>query len=278
MDRPLATAALLLALLVFAPAGAPAHAQDAAETSPSMQRTARSLYEDGVRAARARRWPEARGAFERSYALYPRPITLMNLAGAQRQTGRLVAASESYRRFLRDASERERRDYGAAIESALGGIDAQIAHATLRIEGLDPGDRVQLDGEALDPRALGTEIALDPGEHRVVIARTEQTLLDHPFTLREGERTEVALEVPRVVARVVVPEPAVVAQTAVAPPVTTEPDLHTEPPSGDDPTPWIVVGVGAGVVAIGVAILVGVLVAEGNGGELPQGSEPPIRL
>ncbi|AKF06274.1 hypothetical protein [Sandaracinus amylolyticus] len=278
MDRPLATAPLLLALLVFAPTGAPARAQDAAETSPSMQRTARSLYEDGVRAARARQWPEALDAFERSYALYPRPITLMNLAGAQRQTGRLVAASESYRRFLRDASERERSDYGAAIESALAAIDAQIAHATLRVDGLTSADRVQLDGEALDAHALGTEIALDPGEHRVVVARAEQTLLDHPFTLREGERAEVALEIPRAPVREPVPAPAEVAQTAVPAPPTTIPALHTEPASHDDPTPWIIVGVSAGVVAIGVAILVGVLVSEGSGGQLPPGTEPPIRL
>ena len=67
----------------------PAAAQD---VSASELEAARSLYEQGLRHARAGRWQEAREAFGRSLDISERPSTLLNFAGALVETSELVAA------------------------------------------------------------------------------------------------------------------------------------------------------------------------------------------
>ena len=115
----------------FRPGPASALAQPADPNSAAKLPIARKLYDEGVDAVNKGRWSTAYDKFKASYELVPRPITLFNLAGAQSQTGRLVEAGESYRRFLRDTSDGRFNDLRT---DAIGSLDApgtlrELAHA-----------------------------------------------------------------------------------------------------------------------------------------------------
>ena len=58
------------------------------------------LQKAGIAAAQAKNWVLAREKFEESYAAFPKPVVLYNLATAQEQTDKLVAARTTYVKFL----------------------------------------------------------------------------------------------------------------------------------------------------------------------------------
>lgn len=170
-----------LAPSVLAPSAV--QAQSASEVA-----AARTLFEEGVAAANEGRWADALSAFERSYEIAPRSSTLLNLAGAQAQLGRLVAASESYRRLIRDAGSaaRERRLREQA-QDALDAVTPRLAHLTLRVPDLREGDRVMLDDAEVARALVGVSTPVDPGTHRVIVTRGASEIGRASLNLAEGE-------------------------------------------------------------------------------------------
>src|SRR5262245_47720435 len=136
----------IVAVVVFA-AGTPAWAQGAAAPSPlpSEVELSREQVRRGVEAARSGRWDEAREAFSRAYRLAPRPLTLLNLAGAQSQTGQLMEAAASYRRFLREAVGPTWGPHRETAQGALVQVERRIPHVRLRVRGLAADDAVTMD-------------------------------------------------------------------------------------------------------------------------------------
>lgn len=223
------------------------------DPAPAELGAARDLFQEGLAAAHDERWEEARAAFERSLAIVERPSTLLNLAGAQAQTGRVVEAAATYRRFLEIATAREERHRPGA-ESALREVEARIAHVTVEAEGADRDDRAELDGAAI---GLGEPIAIDPGAHEAVVLRGDEVIGRRSFSVAGGETTTVslALRAPRSDDDAALPDPT--------------------PAPGEDLT-WVWVGVGIGAaVVVGVAIGVGVAVGTSGpsyyGGNLGDG-------
>ncbi|MDQ3038093.1 MAG: tetratricopeptide repeat protein [Myxococcota bacterium] len=240
-------AGLVLVVAIASSGPTVASAQSAAEMGE-----ARSLFEQGLAAARESRWEDARGSFERSLAIVERASILLNLAGAQAQTGRLVDAAASYRRFLEIARGRDARHRGDA-ETALRAVEARIPQVTLELEGLAAGDDVRIDDAPITADALAAAIALDPGSHVVVVTRGDQEAARAPFELEPGEQRTLA-----VIVRDTRPaETPVVAALAPAAPI------EDDAPS-DDGSVWIWVGVGIGVA---VAAAVGIGVAASSSGE-----------
>ena len=245
-------AALALVALLFA--CSLASPQERAPTAHEVA-AARQSFREGLAHAQADRWPEARAAFERSYALAPRPVTLLNLAGAQAETGSLVLAAESYRAFLRGEGAARHR---AEVQAALARLDARIAHVQIRIEGLGDEDAIELDGAPLSRAALDGDLPLDPGAHEVRVLRDGYLPLVRPLELAEAERSELRIDA-TLAAREADPARAPREVLAIEP---SEPDLtllvhEPDPARGEDPLPWIV-GVTIAVVAIGAGVGIGV--------------------
>lgn len=164
----------------------------AAAQSPADLRAARELFREGLAHANAARWVEARTSFERSYAIAPRLPTLLNLAGAQVQTGQLVAGVESYRRFISEAEGGRERQFVPQAQEALGAAERRLAHLVVRAT-LGEGDRVTVDGDPLAAAAIGTDVPMDPGAHTIVLSHGDTERARREITLAEGERREVAL-------------------------------------------------------------------------------------
>ncbi len=186
-------ALLLLASLACTRVAA---AQEPAPTAAEVT-LAREQFREGVAAARTGRWWEALEAFTRSFELAPRPATLLNLAGAQVETGHLVEGAESYRRFLREADGRAAQRIPMA-EAALAAVEPRIARVRVEIDGLLSRDTVLLDDLPLSEAVLGAELPVNPGAHALRVERDGQEIGRAEFDVVEGERRldPIALALP----------------------------------------------------------------------------------
>jgi len=172
----------------------PAMAQQEDEEAPPSQASerARALFAQGVSAAREGRWEEARAAFEDAHALMPHPDILLNLAAARAHTGHLRASIAGYEQLLAQlADEPSRRD---EVQSALELLRARLPRLVVRVEGLEPADRLSVDGDPVDPEtAAGDGLALDPGNHVVEVGSGQTVAVRRSVTLEEGATAEVTL-------------------------------------------------------------------------------------
>lgn len=210
--------------------------------SPNDVAMARDFFDRGVGFAQAREWDEAREAFARSYALAPRPSTLLNLAGAERRSGRFVAALESYRRFLHETPEAE-RELREEADAAVAELTQRVARIEIQVRNLLSTDVVKLDGTELRAASLGAAIPIDPGAHRLEVVREGVVLRERSFESAEGGNDRVAIELP--------------APLEDAPALDSRPAGREDPIEADDggtvfesPWFWIV----AGVIVAGAAV------------------------
>jgi hypothetical protein len=199
-----------------------------------------AMLQAGIQSAEDGDWESARVAFTRAYTLVASTRVLMNLAGAQRHTGRLRDARESYRRWLIDATDRDEA-YRPTVTQALGELESEIPRVTVSLAGASNGDVVQIDGGEIE---IGASVELDLGPHTAEVVRGASVIASESFSLALGERRDVELVVPSL-------EPAAVAIVA-APHVS----LITQR-EHDDPfaSPWVWVGIGAGVAVVLVVII-----------------------
>lgn len=239
-----------------------------AAQSASEQSLAREQFRAGVAAARGQEWDAAIDAFQRSYELSPRPMTMMNLAGALAQGGRLVEASEAYRQFLAEAQTGTAARVRGEAEEQLHALEARIPRVRLRVLNRREGDVITLDEYQISDAAIDQPLPVDPGEHSVTISRAGLEPRTVPFTSEEGVLSDVVLE-------------AWPDLSAEDPTVTPEGDpLGTPPPVAgrsvfEEPAFWIVLGV---VVAGGVAVGVGVGVATQSPPPVYFGNLPPSQV
>lgn len=176
-----------------------AAAQQQAQPSASEIALAREIFGRGVAAAEAARWDEALEHFTRAYSLWPQPTVLFNLAGAQERTGRFVAATESYRRFLREATSGNAARFRPEAEAGLARMEPKIGRVRIVARDMDIDDQLLLDGTVLSRAVIGTEMPIDPGAHTIAVRRGQTTLVSAEVTIGEGERRAepVELVVPR---------------------------------------------------------------------------------
>lgn len=249
----------------------PAGAQTPAEIS-----LAREQFTIGVEAARVSNWAEALTAFERSYALYVNPETLFNIAGARQKLGKLVAASEAYRSYLRSpvtAGDAGRR---AQAEARLAEITPEIARVGLRIEGILPGDIVALDGQALSRAALEADLPVDPGEHALELTHDAEVVAKTTFAVHARERVEVLLrreDAASTAAPVLIPSPRMAADATVS----SEPGPSLSSSRTDEPARVPLVRKWWLWTAVGAVIAGGVVAALLLTGDDQAKAEPEVR-
>jgi hypothetical protein len=231
---------------------------------------AREAFQQGMAATRESRWEAAAEHFQRSFELSPRPMAMMNLAGALAQLGRLVEAAEAYRSFLSLARTGTALRLRQEAEQQLRALEQRIPRVRLRVLGLTEGDVVRLDEYEVSPSALELPLPVDPGRHSVLIARggRERSM---PFAVSEGVATEVVLDARPETFAGEGPLGVEVAEGAL------EPERPAEGRSiVEEPAFWIVIGA---VVLTGVAVGVGVGVATQGGGAPFEGNlGPGVRL
>lgn len=156
-----------------------------AAPSKADERLAEKKFEEGVAAAKANDWVTARAAFTETYRLYPSEGVLLNLAGAELQTGHVLAAVDAYERLRANPGKLDREE----IESSLRVAQARVARVSLHLA--QKGDcTASLDNTAV---AFDDERAVDPGPHRATLACKGVDPERTDFSVSDGERRAVEL-------------------------------------------------------------------------------------
>lgn len=185
----------LIVAITIAAAGA-AHAQPADASAAVRLQMARRLYDEGVDAVNKSRFAIALDRFKASYELAPRVQTLFNLAYTQGQTGRLVEAAESYRKFLRETNDGRYPDLRSDATNQLDTLEKQVAQVTLDIANIDGSDQIVIDDVEFPHSALREPIPMNPGSHVTRIKRGDQLVGSKSITLSPGSAETVHIEVP----------------------------------------------------------------------------------
>jgi hypothetical protein len=187
---------LLLIVAATLALTASALAQPADSAAANKIPVARRMYDEGVDAVNKGRWSVAHDRFKASYELAPRVLTLFNLAGAQAQTGRLVEAAESYRRFLRETTDGRYPEFRADATTQLDALEKQVAQVTLDVTNVDAADVIMVDEIEYPHAAIREPIPMNPGPHVARIKRGDALVGSKSITLSPGAAETVRIELP----------------------------------------------------------------------------------
>jgi tetratricopeptide (TPR) repeat protein len=139
------------------PAGAPADApeRDRVTRAEAAFRRAGAAFDAGD-------LQTALTEYRESYALWPRPRTLLNLGVVLRQLGRPAEAAN----LLAEYVDVEPADSSkvAAARKTLATLDRELARVSISARG---DGELTLDGKALDPEVLRRPVRVTPGRHRI---------------------------------------------------------------------------------------------------------------
>lgn len=196
------------------------HAESADAVPAPKVTLARQLYDEGQDAVDKGQWSLAYDRFKASYELAPRVLTLYNLAGAQGRIGRLVEATESYRKFLRDTGDGRYPERRTDATSQLELLAKQIAHLTLDITNLEASDVIAIDEFEFPQVVLHEAIPMNPGPHVARIQRGTAVLATRTVTLTSGAAETVHLALPVKPPDLVIhraPDPPAMTGTAMSP-------------------------------------------------------------
>jgi tetratricopeptide (TPR) repeat protein len=230
-------------------------AAQTSEASPQPDATerARQLFEQGLASMERERWDEARLLFEEAWSLAPRPSILVNLGTAQRQSGRLVEARESYRTFLERFATHE---LAAQTQRSLLEVETLMPQLTIHVEGLEEGDEVFLDEVPVE--ALDVPFAANPGLRQVSLWRGGRSL--------QSVRVRVELEGDEeVFLRAVDIAPSTVAAATVAGEGSAASTTTTTTTSGGDDTGLLVGLVIGAVLLVAGGVTLGVVLGTQDG-------------
>jgi hypothetical protein len=239
---------------------APAGAQDAAAgQSAADVAAARELFREGSALATEGKWLEARERYERSLKLKRASITLYSLGVAQKNTGQLVEALESFRAFLSEPGALATKPYEAPSRAAIAELEKRVAHLRIAVEPAALEELgVMVDGQPVPVLLLDRPRLVNPGTHEVTARARGHREARASAELAEGASATVTLvlepspEAP--------PAPAPVPGSQAPPTSTRAPDT-TAPPAGtpNRVLPLVLIGGGAALLTGGIVIgLVGV--------------------
>jgi hypothetical protein len=178
-----------------------------AEPSDTDRATARALAREGYEAEKREQFALAADRFGRAEALVHAPTLLLGLARAQAGMGKVVEASETYRRILREPLDaRAPEVFVKAVADArreIGDAEKRLAWVTVVLQGpavqgpdaQGPGaPRVKLDEAPLGSMEVGVPVVCNPGSHVVSAAATGFQAETRTFSATEASRQTITID------------------------------------------------------------------------------------
>jgi len=230
----------------------PAQASSGSSTTLEAETRRGALYREGVEAATAGRWSDARDRFSAALAIRASAKVLFSLAQAEERLGRVASAQATYARALDAAKTAGERDVVLAAEQAQRALEPRVPHLKVVVTGAGSDNAAATLDE--QPIGVGRPVAVDPGPHRLVVSaagmRPETT------NVAIGERQQ--LDVPARLVPLDAP-PAPVAAAAPASIAARQGEAPLPSPRGGGPWPEIGLAVaGLGVVGLGIGLAFGI--------------------
>jgi hypothetical protein len=244
------------------PSPAPTASASAGPTSADVQADLRfhegkALLEQGL-------VPEACDKLAQSLALARRGGTLLNLAVCRQRQGRHATALELFQEALAVARAEGRADRAEIAERGVLDTRGKLSWLVVTVRP-DPGVsdlRVTLDGAPIDPSALGSMLAVDPGQHILTAEASGRRRFEVTVT-SGGAGDRRAVEIPVLAAETPTPGSAAAAK-GQGPSAGAG---RESPRAADSQTGMLAAG--ASLISVGVvaavtgAVLGGVAIADG---------------
>lgn len=220
-----------------------------------------ALIDQAVAEFAASHWAEARALFLQAHALYPNARTLRGIGMSSYELRDYPEAVRTLEEALTSTVRPLTSEQRAQVTELRQRAGAFVGR--YEIPAAPEGARLYLDGThvALEegwPAAPG-HVLLGVGEHQLAIRLDDGRAASARVVVRGA--TEAVLDID--LAPLSPPAPSAASATASATPPAPPSSYHEvpPPPPGTDVTPWVVLGVGAGVAVVG-AILLGVGLAD----------------
>lgn len=198
---------------------------------------AQSLFEDAKRLKAEKKYDQACPKFTESYRLDPAAGTLLNLAVCNEEWGKTATAWAQYKDSISQARKDRREDREKYASERVSVLEPKLSHLTMTtVAGAaTAGMEIEIDHTKLGATILGSSLPVDPGPHRITVTQPGKK----PWTTSieiGAEADKKSIEIP-----------ALEDAPKEAPPPTTP----TGPQRDYTPT-YVVAGIGAGLVAIGI--------------------------
>lgn len=207
--------------------------------------------------------------FRKAIALYPDGLgSVRNLAECEESIGHFASSRRAWldlKRALLTNDDKKYEGWQKDADDAAARLAPKLATLTIDVNAVGPGGdaappggvEVKLDGEALDPRLVGTALERDPGKHVVQVGgpRVKEPA-QKAVELVAGDAKRVALRVVVIPDRPVEPEVGPTAPLPATPPVAPD-DSAERARSAKRTAAWIAIGVGA-ASAIGAGVSIGI--------------------
>lgn len=203
------------------------------------------------------KYAEACEAFDESMRLEPGGGTLLNLALCHEFLGKYATATREYREALDRAIADGRQDRRQLAHDRLDVVSARVARFVVEI-GDATSVTVTMDGEPVPSSALKRPIALDPGQHTLVVSIPGEVPFEHRFAIPKENGWRGGVQVPRAGASTApgAERPVLPSTTLLQPPSLLTPDAVEQPRT--ERTTWHWVGLGVGALGLATSAVTGV--------------------
>lgn len=220
---------------------------------------ARAIGKEGVEAWQAKRFDEAVDKLQRAYSVVKVPTLGLYLGHALRDSGRWVAASETYQEVtqleLDTGNKKVQEKAQQDARKARDELAPRIPKLLIEVSGADSTDvTVTIDDKEVPSALLGVARPVDPGKRIVKVTAANGGTGSAEVTAVEGKTHTVRLQVAGgsqpAPTPVPTPEGAAPVQPEPAKPAPAQP--RDEPPDDGGPgaVAWMAYGIGgAGLVA-----------------------------
>lgn len=135
--------------------------------SPEDRAAAQALFDEGQRLMRAKKYEEACKKLEASLGLLPGLGTRGKLAQCYEKVGKTASAWAAFRYVATLAKKQNDMKRYEAAQRFVERLEKELSFVTFAATETVPGMELLRDGVPIAIGALGTPIAVDPGEHRL---------------------------------------------------------------------------------------------------------------
>jgi hypothetical protein len=256
-----ASVAASLVLATVAPSAMAQQPAPAADTKAAEDRRI-ALYREGVGAAAAGQWADARDRFRQVLAIRSSPKVLFSLAQAEEHLGQVASAQADYGRALDGARAAGEAEVVTAAGQAQRAMESRVPYVRVVVSGASDA-HATLDGQ---PIAVGASVAVDPGAHQLVVSAPG--MVDVTTSVAIGEMQKLDVPVTMTAAAGTAVQPAPPAPTPPQPVVAASPaGPEATPSTTSSAVPWRTIGLvaaGAGVVSLGAGAAFGLVAKSKN--------------
>ncbi len=251
--RLLGALATGLALIVGSTAPVTAQTNDRQVAAQVAFDKAKELFE-------AKKYDQACKLLEHSLELDPTMGTRFQLARCYEKIGRLASAWAKYIEVADAAKVAKMARREEAARSRAAEVKSRISHLTIAVPDTVarlPGLQIQHNGVPMGRALWGTAMPVDGGAQKVVATAKGYTSWSSEETVA-AEGANVTVTIP-MLSKVPESSPAPTAVPIAIPSATTEPEKPDQSPVDSTQEIVGVVMAGAGVLAMGASIVVGVM-------------------